>query len=466
MALYNKKSQVITVGLIHLVFLVIYTSLCLNFWSYSCGGGLLGCLETSSTPYLTLILLSFLRPFFLVPYFLFPFMIGMSFPLYETFFLSLLSALCSLLSVSFVGKVLGRRFVAPWLFNNFPKTLSFIRVQDWKVILFGRLVPILPYDFLSLSYGLLDFRYSKILLWTFLGVFVEAFILSLIGTSSSPFSYLFLAVLPVVLSLFIILLVLFFKVFSGQKDKLYVHYQNMKKELEKELELTRTIVKREKFDPQKKPVLLLYGFFASRSSLTNLERILTNRGYQILSFNLGGLFEVFFTRGVIEAAHHLDRKLKELFSRHHFSELNIVAHSKGGLVALWWLHKLGGYKHCSKLITLGTPFRGSLWVWLGLLTPIGFFFRDLWQMRGHSSFTRYINRFILPPDFKLYSFYSNKDRVVPGQKALLRNSHKRPNVETVPMHHVSHYGYLHRKDIGDTLVKILASPYYEKKSSV
>ena len=374
MSLYTKKSQLFTVGFIHLVLIVSYIYLSFNFWKNFCGDDLLYCLETMKIPFLGLVFLSFLRPFLAMPFFLFPLMIGMSFPLYETFFLSLLSAFCSLLSVTFVGKLVGQRFVAPWLVHNFPKTIAFIALQDSRIILLTRLVPVLPLDLLTFVFGLFDFKSWKILFWSFLGVIAEVFILSLIGTSTAPFSYLFLAVLPVVLSLFVVCLAVFFRVFRAQKERLFSQYKKMMSELKRELVITRTIIERGKFDPKKKPVLLLYGFFASRSSLTNLERILTNRGYQVLSFNLGGLFEVFFTRGVIEAAHHIDKNLQKLFKRHKFSELNIVAHSKGGLVALWWLEKMGGYKHCSKLITLGTPFRGSYFTWLGLMTPIGFFF--------------------------------------------------------------------------------------------
>lgn len=42
------------------------------------------------------------------------------------------------------------------------------------------------------------------------------------------------------------------------------------------------------------------------------------------------------------------------------AQLVFVCHSMGGLVARWYLQKLGGAAHTRALITLGTPYRGSL----------------------------------------------------------------------------------------------------------
>jgi pimeloyl-ACP methyl ester carboxylesterase len=41
------------------------------------------------------------------------------------------------------------------------------------------------------------------------------------------------------------------------------------------------------------------------------------------------------------------------------AEVIVVAHSMGGLVARWWLDRLGGAERCRGLVTLGTPYRGS-----------------------------------------------------------------------------------------------------------
>ena len=52
----------------------------------------------------------------------------------------------------------------------------------------------------------------------------------------------------------------------------------------------------------------------------------------------------------------LDRRLKALGPN---TRVVIIGHSMGGLVARWWWSKFRGYKVCRRLITVGTPHRGS-----------------------------------------------------------------------------------------------------------
>src|SRR5690606_28785673 len=125
----------------------------------------------------------------------------------------------------------------------------------------------------------------------------------------------------------------------------------MYREITYEVHTNNEIVKRTEFDPTKTPVLLLYGFFSSRRAVTVLERMLTARGHQVFSFNLGGLFGTFFTRDILETANFIDYKIKRQIERHGFKKIHIVAHSKGGMVALWWALKLGGVKYCDKIVT-------------------------------------------------------------------------------------------------------------------
>jgi pimeloyl-ACP methyl ester carboxylesterase len=54
----------------------------------------------------------------------------------------------------------------------------------------------------------------------------------------------------------------------------------------------------------------------------------------------------------------LERWRKE--SNNPQAKLVLIAHSMGGLVARWFLEKLGGAEVTSKLITIATPYRGSL----------------------------------------------------------------------------------------------------------
>ncbi|MEW6496388.1 MAG: alpha/beta fold hydrolase, partial [Cyanobacteriota bacterium] len=56
----------------------------------------------------------------------------------------------------------------------------------------------------------------------------------------------------------------------------------------------------------------------------------------------------------------IDRKLPRWQELHSGAKVILIAHSMGGIVARYYLEHLGGAEHCKALITLGTPYRGSV----------------------------------------------------------------------------------------------------------
>jgi pimeloyl-ACP methyl ester carboxylesterase len=174
-----------------------------------------------------------------------------------------------------------------------------------------------------------------------------------------------------------------------------------------------------------------------------------------MSFNLGGLFGVFFTRGIRETAKFIDIKIRRQINRHNFKKVHIVGHSKGGLVALWWLLKLGGNKYCDNVITMGSPFSGSIYTYLALMTPLGFIWRDVWQMRPGSEFLRDLHGLKFPRNVKVYCLYSEKDRVANGENALFKTPFGQSQIVPIPMNHISHFEFLYRRDVGDAIAAIL-----------
>jgi pimeloyl-ACP methyl ester carboxylesterase len=201
----------------------------------------------------------------------------------------------------------------------------------------------------------------------------------------------------------------------------------------------------------------LYGFFSSRRALTVLEKLLVARGHQVLSFNLGGLLGTFFTKSVLDTAAFIDYKIKRQIDRHGFKKFHVVAHSKGGLVALWWILKLGGHIHCDKVITMGTPFAGTRWTYLALVTPLGFFWRDMWQMRPGSSFLRYLKAAEIPENVSIHCLHSTRDNIARGEKGLFKPRKFAERVESIPMNKVSHFEFLYRRDVADRLSAILGN---------
>jgi pimeloyl-ACP methyl ester carboxylesterase len=92
-----------------------------------------------------------------------------------------------------------------------------------------------------------------------------------------------------------------------------------------------------------------------------------------------------FRRDIRDAAAALDRRVRgQLASLGRADESGsviVVAHSMGGLVARYWIAKLGGHQVCRALMTLGTPHRGApkaLDIWAnGVPVRVGGFTRRL-----------------------------------------------------------------------------------------
>ena len=179
----------------------------------------------------------------------------------------------------------------------------------------------------------------------------------------------------------------------------------------------------------------------------------------MISYNQGGWLGVFFTKGVREAAMNIDVKIHRLMQRKGHKKFHIVAHSKGGLVAMWWVLKLGGSRFTKLVITMGTPFQGSYLAYLGIVLPIGFFWRDVWQMRPGARILKQIRESEPVKDIKIYNFYSLNDRVVKGRRAIYEG---RGNVVPIPMHHISHFGFLSSKNVAETVHQIIQQQEFEK----
>ncbi|MFI1222754.1 MULTISPECIES: esterase/lipase family protein [unclassified Streptomyces] len=103
------------------------------------------------------------------------------------------------------------------------------------------------------------------------------------------------------------------------------------------------------------PVVLLHGFIDNRSVFVVLRRALTRHGHRHLeSLNYSPL-----TRDVRTAAELLGRHVEDICARTGHSRVDIVGHSLGGLIARYYVQRLGGDRRVRTLVTLGTPHRGT-----------------------------------------------------------------------------------------------------------
>ncbi|MER7838836.1 alpha/beta fold hydrolase [Streptomyces sp. NPDC096040] len=103
------------------------------------------------------------------------------------------------------------------------------------------------------------------------------------------------------------------------------------------------------------PVVLLHGFIDNRSVFVLLRRTLAQHGGQrVESLNYSPL-----TCDIRTAAGLLGRHIEEICQRTGSRRVDIVGHSLGGLIARYYVQRLGGDYRVRTLVTLGTPHSGT-----------------------------------------------------------------------------------------------------------
>ncbi|MEU0613936.1 alpha/beta fold hydrolase [Streptomyces albogriseolus] len=105
----------------------------------------------------------------------------------------------------------------------------------------------------------------------------------------------------------------------------------------------------------KPPVVLLHGFIDNRSVFVLLRRSLAQHGrQQIESLNYSPL-----TCDIRTAAELLGRHVEQVCDRTGSEQVDVVGHSLGGLIARYYVQRLGGDRRVRTLVTLGTPHSGT-----------------------------------------------------------------------------------------------------------
>lgn len=447
------SKQIKVAVFIELTILAFLASIGIVFWYLVCDGAAATCFQKGSgTSELGFLLLATMRPIIFSPLFHTAYIAGNSFGAWEGTLLTALGAAFSSLALYFPGHLIGKKIVRPWLSANLPSTWRLLRSQDFKIIFILRWIPIFPFDITSVMCGIFDFHARRVFFFSLIGCLPEVFFFASMGEQKKELLAYGIKQLMVFGVVTTIPLLTYEFLMRKRGASLWKRVSRVYYELLYEARVNNEIVKHHRYSAEKIPVVLLYGFFSSRKTLSVMESLLTKQGFEVMSFNLGGSLGVFFTRNITETAEFIDRKIRRQMTRYGFKKVHIVAHSKGGLVALWWLLKLGGSQHCDKIITMGTPYKGTWHTYLAIFTPLAFFWKDVWQMRPGSSFLKDLHGSATTPGLKIYNLYSQKDSIASGKEGIFDHP---GDVTAIPFHHLSHFQYLARRDVAKVIVKIL-----------
>ncbi|MFE2555342.1 esterase/lipase family protein [Streptomyces sp. NPDC059352] len=162
--------------------------------------------------------------------------------------------------------------------------------------------------------------------------------------------------------------------------------------------------------PGGRPVVLLHGFVDNRSVFVMLRRALTRHGRDCVeSLNYSPL-----TCDLRSAAELLGRRVEEIRARTGHAEVDIVGHSLGGLIARYYVQRLGGDARVRTLVMLGTPHSGTTVAPLADAHPL------VRQMRPGSAVLRELAGAAPGCRTRFVSFWSDLDQVmVPVETARL-----------------------------------------------
>jgi pimeloyl-ACP methyl ester carboxylesterase len=180
--------------------------------------------------------------------------------------------------------------------------------------------------------------------------------------------------------------------------------------------------------PESPPVLIIHGFLGTRGSMYMLERRLVEDGFVVVSFNLGTLN----VRDIRRSAFLIHRKIERILAQTPSQRIDIIGHSMGGLIGLYYVKKLGGHARVRKLIMMGTPVRGT-WAALAGVVTLGLWSTSSWQLLPRSRFLDELSQGPMPPNTEVHTIAAARDWVVPLATTRVTGA----NAMTVPLGHSS-----------------------------
>ena len=104
------------------------------------------------------------------------------------------------------------------------------------------------------------------------------------------------------------------------------------------------------------PILLVHGMIDNRAIFTVLKRRLRRKGFgTVVTVNYSPV-----TNDIRQAARLLAAEVEALVALTGYERVHVIGHSLGGLIARYYVQRLGGDERVHTLVTLGSPHAGTL----------------------------------------------------------------------------------------------------------
>jgi triacylglycerol lipase len=197
-------------------------------------------------------------------------------------------------------------------------------------------------------------------------------------------------------------------------------------------------------DAAETPILLIHGAIENHAIFTVMERALRRRGFQALTAYDYGLL----TQHIPRAAAQLGEFIKKLSTVTGYERIHVIGHSLGGLIARYYVQRLGGDSCVHTLVTLATPHQGTQLAHTAPLLPL------VRQLTPSSSVIRELAEPAPGCHTRFIAFHSDIDPlIVPSRNARL--DHPDLNVRNIAVRGVGHLSMPNNGRIAFTIAEAL-----------
>lgn len=160
------------------------------------------------------------------------------------------------------------------------------------------------------------------------------------------------------------------------------------------------------------PILLAHGIIDNHTVFALMRRQLMRRGFSsIHTFSYSPL-----TVDVRRTAERMGAEIERICEESGSDQLHVVGHSLGGLIARYYVQRLGGHERVHTCVTLGTPHQGTVAARL-LPWPL------VKQVRPDSELMTELAEPAPDCTTRFVAFYSDVDQlIVPQRRARIRHA--------------------------------------------
>jgi len=199
------------------------------------------------------------------------------------------------------------------------------------------------------------------------------------------------------------------------------------------------------------PVILVHGLFAPRVSMLPFQWALERAGLEAYTVRL----PLLNMAAVETSASLLSARVDQVLDSGVHERCDIVGMSLGGLISLHYLIELGGAERVRRMITLGTPVRGS-WSAVAAVATIGPCCPAARQCLPGSDFLTSLEDKGLPDGPEIIAVYGSFDPVAPKSRCTIPGI-RNIEIRTIPQP-FAHQSLIASPAAVKTLIELLKEP--------